>query len=51
MPVKMTVKPQSLVTIFCHGLAFDLRKLLALRTASDPVDALGTLLGWLRANL
>jgi hypothetical protein len=51
MPVKMTVKPQSLVTILCHGLAFDLRKLLALRTASDSVDALGTLLGWLRANL
>jgi hypothetical protein len=50
MPVKMTIKPQSLITIFCHGLAFDLWELFSLCTTSDSVDALGTLLRGLRTN-
>jgi hypothetical protein len=46
MPVKVAVKPQSLVTIFCYGLSFDFRKLLSLRTALDSVDTLSTVLRW-----
>ena len=50
MPVKMTVKAHSLVTIFCHGLPLDLRKLLSLRTQSNAVDTLSTFLLWFWAD-
>lgn len=46
MPVKVTVKPQSLVAIFCYSLSFYFRKLLSLCTAPDSVDTLSTVLRW-----
>lgn len=50
MPVKMTVETHSLVTVFRHGLPFDLRKLLPLRTQSNAVDTLSTFLLWFWAD-
>jgi hypothetical protein len=51
MPVEVAVETHAFISIFCHGLPFDLREFFASCSASDSIKSLSTLRAWLKTYL